>query len=279
MAGLPDPRLDHHGKTSRHLTSLYHEVQTYESMPNRRDPVSLAMLRHMITSRGEDTDSIAFALTDFQILSHYAGLRLGEYAQVSAEKVTMTKDKRLPKAFILSDFTFYGPNQRRLPQPPDTHLPLDSVFSAKLRFREQKNGNNGEEILFTANTGDMPLCPVRAMLRIRERAIRLQVAPSSPIAVGMSANRCIRLHESLVNRHIQQAAAAVYNITSQSDLQRYSSHSARVGAAVHLHLAGKDASFIKTRLRWRSDTFLLYLRNVAGLAAQHTDAVNTVPFS
>ena len=88
----------------------------------------------MITSRGEDTDSIAFALTDFQILSHYAGLRLSEYAQVSTEKITMTKDKRLPKAFILSNFTFYGAGQRRLPQPRNTHLPPDSIFSAKLRF-------------------------------------------------------------------------------------------------------------------------------------------------
>ena len=123
------------------------------------------------------------------------------------------------------------------------------------------------------------MCPVQAMLRIWSRAHRLKLSPSDPLAVGERHGAILFLTEALINAHIKSAAKAVYNITNPSDLKRYTSHSARVGAAVHLHLAGKDATFIKTRLRWRSDTFLLYLRNVIELAEQHVTALARTPFS
>ena len=70
-------------------------------MPNRRDTVSLAMIRHMIDTRGNDPDSLDYALTDFQILSHYVGLRLGEYTQTKNNKITRTKNQLMPKSFVL----------------------------------------------------------------------------------------------------------------------------------------------------------------------------------
>ena len=123
------------------------------------------------------------------------------------------------------------------------------------------------------------MCPVRAMLGICARAQRLHVPPGAPIAVAKRSRKVINLYERLINLHIQAAAKAVYGITDPRDLARFTSHSTRVGAAVHLHLAGKDGNFIKTRLRWRSDTFLLYLRNVIELATQHTTALRTTAFT
>ena len=54
---------------------------------------------------------------------------------------------------------------------------------------------------------------------------------------------------------------------------RWSTHSIRVGAAVTLHIAGATKEDIKIRLHWRSDTFMLYLRDVPALAAKHNQAV------
>ena len=99
------------------------------------------MIQHMIKTRSTDINSEAYALTDFQILAHYAGLRIGEYAQPSANTITLTKNKLSPKAFILSDFTFYGPGMKHLTQTHTQSLLQDTVQSAKARFREQKNGN------------------------------------------------------------------------------------------------------------------------------------------
>ena len=153
------------------------------------------------------------------------------------------------------------------------------MSSAKARFREQKNGNHGEKVLFQANTDDPDTCPVNAMLRIRARAQRLHRSPTAPIGVASHAGTVVLLHDAMIRKHIQTAARAVYHITSKTELARYSSHSSRVGACVRLHLAGKDPLFIQTRLRWRSNSFQLYLRNVAELAAQHNHAVTTTPFS
>ena len=50
-------------------------------------------------------------------------------------------------------------------------------------------------------------------------------------------------------------------------------HSIRVTAANLLHRAKFSDSYIKNRLRWRSDTFLMYLRNTFYTADQHTNAV------
>ena len=66
---------------------------------------------------------------------------------------------------------------------------------------------------------------------------------------------------------IKQAARKVYNIKNKTDLSRFSCHSLRVGACVMLHIAGFSAESIKFELRWRSDSFRDYLRNVISIAA------------
>ena len=258
---------------------MYTAFQRYEAIPNRRNPVSASMLRYMLDTRGSDPDALSYALTDFQIIGHYAGLRLSEYAQYSAKGITMTADGSSPRGFLISDFIFYGQNRAHIPQPSDRHLTPDLVFSSAIRFREQKNGDNGQIVPFAANTVDTDMCPVRAMLRIRARAQRLGVSSGAPIAVAKSSHKVVNLHEKQINSHIRRAAREVYGITDRHELVRFTTHSTRVGAAVHLHLAGKDGPFIKTRLRCRSDPFLLYLRNVLELAVQHATALAGTVFT
>ena len=62
------------------------------------------------------------------------------------------------------------------------------------------------------------------------------------------------------------------NITDE-ELSLYSCHSIRVTACVLLHEAGKDGTYIKLRLRWKSECFQIYLRNTATIRAQHTEAL------
>ena len=72
---------------------------------------------------------------------------------------------------------------------------------------------------------------------------------------------------------LQMVAKEVHNLTLLEDIKRFSSHSIRVGACVLLYSSGKDGEFIKLRLRWKSDTFRLYLKNTTLLAGQHCEAV------
>jgi hypothetical protein len=57
------------------------------------------------------------------------------------------------------------------------------------------------------------------------------------------------------------------------DLLMWSCHSIRVTAANLLHRAWFSDSYIKNRFLWRSDTFLMYLRNTFYMADQHTKAI------
>ena len=66
----------------------------------------------------------------------------------------------------------------------------------------------------------------------------------------------------------------VYNINKQNELVRFTTHSLRVGACVLLHEACQTPDFIKARLRWRSDAYLMYLHNTPKLANLHNAAIN-----
>ena len=68
--------------------------------------------------------------------------------------------------------------------------------------------------------------------------------------------------------HLRHIAKAVYNINDHDELQKWSPHSIRVGAAVRLHVAGKDGPYMQIRLRWRSLAFMVYLRNTIEIADQ-----------
>ena len=57
-------------------------------------------------------------------------------------------------------------------------------------------------------------------------------------------------------------------------LDRFSSHSVRVWACVLLHTHGKSPDYIKLRLRWRSDSYKDYLRDVSMLAIEHADVIH-----
>ena len=68
-------------------------------------------------------------------------------------------------------------------------------------------------------------------------------------------------------------AKKCYNITSKEDLARFSTHSIRVGACVALHVANFTTEQIQHALRWRSNAFKMYLRDVIALAEQRNIAV------
>jgi len=62
-------------------------------------------------------------------------------------------------------------------------------------------------------------------------------------------------------------------LTNHKDLLAWSCHSICVTAANLLHRAKFSDSYIKNRLHWLSNTFLIYLRNTFHTASQHINAI------
>ena len=264
-----DPQLDIYGRRSSYINKVLLEVKRWESMPNRREPVTPEMMLHMVKNRSSRTDSLSSALTDWNIAGQYLGQRLSEWALTNyATSVPLTK-KGDCIPFRFDDLIFVGNGKKRLRQPRSVRLLVSEVSAVYVRWKVQKNGDNGQRILFTKNKKNLALCPVRALLRIRERARRLKLAANVPLAVFTDDDgKTNYIRAKHIEQHLRTVAKEVYDIDDADELKRWSPHSIRVGAAVRLHTAGKDGPYIQLRLRWRSMTFMVYLRNTVEIADQ-----------
>ena len=143
------------------------------------------------------------------------------------------------------------------------NIDIQSICSMSMTWRYQKNMQNGETKFMARNDKHPNFCAVRAALRIQYRARAAGSKPLSPVAIYATKGGQQRL---LTNKHMEdllrRAAKAVYRITSPQHLQRFSCHSIRVGACVMLHCAHFTDTEIQFELRWRSNSFKDYLRNV-----------------
>ena len=272
-ARLLDPRLDIFGKTAEPIKRVLREQKRWETVPNRRHPVTTSMVRlmHKIALRS-DPDSLQAALFDWNVLGRVYGFRCSEWAQNEEDRKNFPKlhIDGTPLAFIFHDFTFKGRNELHLDQDFNRDLDPSDVASGECVWRYQKNLDNGQRIPIVRNYKDPSLCPVLAALRIRERARRLNSSAHETIAkYRCNAGKIRYITNKHISKHLQQVASTVYNVTNRETLKLWTPHSIRVGACVLLQEAGKDSPFIQMRLRWRSLAFMAYLRNTITLATQH----------
>ena len=133
----------------------------------------------------------------------------------------------------------------------------------RITWHKQKNGNNGRHVTF-GKAVDAQLCPVLGAIRIDTRALHLN---HRDVLLGVSDQGPIS--DKQVEKQLRAAATSVYGYTKEEAHQKFTSHSIRVGACVLLHEARRTVTFIKDRLRWKSESFMKYLRDTARLAKQH----------
>jgi hypothetical protein len=104
----------------------------------------------------------------------------------------------------------------------------------------------------------------------------------TPLAIYKnSSNKICTLAASDIEEIMRDAAANVYNINpdtvdGKKALQRWSAHSLRVGACVILYAVGFTGEQIQFILRWKSLSFMVYLRNLAFLSQQQNRAISQV---
>ena len=92
---------------------------------------------------------------------------------------------------------------------------------------------------------------------------------------GKYANQRCFITSKQVASILQSVAAKVFKLNdTDKALNKWTSHSIRVTACNLLHRQGFSDTYIQTRLRWRSNAFLDYLRNTLYTAAAHTKALH-----
>jgi hypothetical protein len=148
------------------------------------------------------------------------------------------------------------------------------------RYRTQKNGQNNEKRKHARNPYVGTPCHITSTIRIVQRFSRLIGTNHRkvPLSVCRHANGQVRhITASIIESTFRMAAAHADKLDLVKDcehLRKWSSHSLRVGACVILHGMGFTDSQIKLLLRWRSDAFFDYLRNITGLAFKQCRALH-----
>ena len=272
-----------HGDTklAPDIASCLREIERWENMKDRHEPLTTDMIYYQKTlCRASTPHSEHQAMLNWEVTGIYGGFRLSEWAQKEGvercDQVKRTIDGS-PMAFLITDLEFKGENNRRLTRSAALHRPY-LVQQVIVCWRYQKNGNKNEKKTFVrVGGGDSTLCAVTAWMNIAQRWADLKLPDDHPLAVftdsGLSTGQVQFITATEINAALRGAAAIVYNVTDPKDLARFSSHSIRVGACVALHAAGVSQQDIKFALRWKSDSFYNYLRNLPCQSARMASAV------
>ena len=153
----------------------------------------------------------------------------------------------------------------------DTNIVFTTVCICK-----QKNNDNGQRLTYWCRSGSTWMCPTQASIDIICHGDRLGTPHGHPIAVYLDASsgKQRQITSSEVATFLRHVADKTFNIPTQHpNLKSWSCHSVRVTAANLLHPDWFSDLYIKNRLRWCSDTFLMYLRNTFYTALQHTNVI------
>jgi len=267
------------------LAKVYAEIERWEKVPNRREPFTVEMLLELRqrVAKGADPDGILSALADWFELGLFQGFRRTEWAQESTRSEVGTQQLDIfndTRAFCLNDFIFETGDRRRLHGANVLQVPSTSTRKAQITYRTQKNGQHGESKLVTSDqTYSADLDGVAASIRIVNRFVRLRGSAdlSTPLGLYKSQDGSVRLiTDTVVELVMRDLAATIYKLDPVKDkeaLQRWSCHSIRVGACVILHSMGFTETQIQFLLRWKSNAFMLYLRNTSILADKQRESI------
>ena len=113
-AQMMNPTLDLMGNLSVFIKDIIHEVKRWETMPNRREPLTKEMTEYILDkgekSKKTNPDNLYSAMGDWLILGEQAGFRRKEWAQ---DRTYLHKHKEFQRnvdgssaAFILTDMEF-----------------------------------------------------------------------------------------------------------------------------------------------------------------------------
>ncbi|KAG7347847.1 hypothetical protein IV203_016552 [Nitzschia inconspicua] len=264
------------------LEKVLKEQKRWEDVPDRREGwtvvLQLALMKKCshLPFRGKHQ-----AITDWFVVALHGGFRRAEWAQDLGHTKLNQPERNVrnnPAAFCLDDVQFKCNNGR-----PLLHLSVlqspESAISVTVRWRMQKNSDHGEKKLFTRNDEDNRLCCVHHCIRIIRRFVDMQGFTSNiPLACYWSQyhDQSFYVTSTDIETAMRDTAAEYYELDSvkhKDILTKFSARSLRVGACIILQAMGFESHQIQQMLRWKSETWLMYTRNLHVVSKQQNEAV------
>ncbi len=198
------------------MSKIIHAREHEENIARQQSPLTKEMYFEMAKqAKISSQDSIDSVLFGFFNLIRVGGFRVAEYAQKTQTKIDEFEyglGNKVVKAFVPTDRSFYD---------ADGHLVMlhsldesgDPPKKLKIKFRTQKNCQNGQTITFAADDKHPHICPVRSVYRIFLCAKRLGQADNQPMGVYVNHQGLVKyLTGNKISELLQVVAKNVIRI-------------------------------------------------------------------
>ena len=270
------------GTTIAHqINSITAEMKRLEDIPNWREPWSLYLQTQLSNHcKKEPPDSFARSVKNFYRNSCYSGNRRIEVFQEGTNrqgKVQMN-NRGDPCAFCIGDIEFLSSNSRTVVPHHIVVRNRSRIHYTQKCYCIQKNNKNSQKKKLGWNKTHPHLGPVKDWLDIVDRFLRL-VGPTvtdRPLAIYKCEktkkilNICTDDSKKLMRFIVQKT----YDITNKKELSNFTNHLIRVGACCILQSRKASDSFIQNALRWKSDTWKMYCRNLTSVANDLSETIS-----
>ena len=255
LFGVRDLRVDAANGTRFPLyTRLTRNFKRRDPRRQLRHAFTLDLLRRARVTRGGSTDPPS-PKERWAAMAIFLGLRTCEflYSGYVAKRASFDG---LPRGILATDVLFITADGVALTF--DADFADVSIKSIRIRFREQKNGDNGIWRV-CHRTGDPLFDPVTLMLEARSLFRRFPALHrDSPFAIDLDGKH---ISARAMAAFVKASARAAAPATSAADIALYTCHSFRVGALQHLLQTDVAVDQAVDYLRWRSAAYMLYIRS------------------
>ena len=248
-----DPRLDSSYTKSFLLSRLLRAYRNTDPDVQHQKAIPVSLIRLILSSA---SNPFEFFNAHLLIVAFFFAMRSCEYTKVSQNELHPEASRRT-KLLCLRNFRFFRGS---------TLLDIfrDNLFSAdsiSITFEFQKNDVR-QETVTQEKSNDPSLCPVRSAASLVMFIIRI---PGASLNMSINSFRkndgnVILVSSSTMLTTIHQAATSMSKDVLGFSSSEIGCHSVRSACAMALVLAGYPEFTIMLIGRWRSYSFLRYIR-------------------
>jgi hypothetical protein len=190
------------------------------------------------------------ALAQLDTGAVYFAMRSCEYTSVPDQ------NQRKTKLLCLKNFRFFTESKEISHSSPLLLL----AESVAITFEDQKNGEKHETVI-QQRSGDDTMCPViswgSTIKRIRSYTTS---TPNTPINIIKIGNRFYNITSKDNIKFLRRSVSSMDSTKLGFKANEIGTHSLRSGGAMAMKLSGAEDSTIRLLGRWKSDSFLKYIR-------------------
>ena len=177
-------------------------------------------------------------------------MRSCEYSKVPSG------DKRKTKVLRIRDIRFFDKNTLIPHDSPN----LSSADKVSITFRFQKNDSINETVTLPAS-GDIEMCPVKMWAKSIKRILAYEgTDENSTINTFFEKGKLTQITNKQIEKELKKAADKIGHLKLGFKSSEIGTHSIRSGAAMAMYLDDISPLTIKMIGRWKSDSFLNYIR-------------------